>query len=466
MESFEPALASVVAALSRGELRPEALVERAITLHDEAGARLDAYVLWDPDGARARAAALVAPRGPLWGVPVSVKDLYGVSGWPTHAGMRRRLPEAWEREGPLVRRLAGQGAVLVGKTHTVELAFGGLGTNPHWPVPRNPWDARVHRVPGGSSSGAGVSLAEGSALLALGTDTAGSVRIPASFTGQVGLKTSPSRWSTAGIVPLSPTLDTPGLLARSVADARIAFSALDRDPPRRPDPRDALRPLRGARIARLEPLLWDDLDPGIGEALERALAEVASAGARIEAIELPEVREALELFHAGGPVSAELAAFLAQELPGRRAELDPHVEARLAGAEQLTAVEYLARLRRMERMRRAASARLEPFDLVAAPTVAITPPPLTELADPGAYRRANLAALRNTAVLSYLGACAVSLPVGLDRAGMPVGLQLALPGGGDDELLALAASVEGVLGAPADRLGPPPALRRGAGEGP
>jgi aspartyl-tRNA(Asn)/glutamyl-tRNA(Gln) amidotransferase subunit A len=459
MGSSDIALSSVVPALARGELRPEGLVDRAIARHDGGGLRLNAYVVWDPDRARARAAALSAPTGPLWGVPVSVKDLYGVAGWPTHAGMRDRLPAEWETEGPLVRRLCRQGAVLVGKTHTVELAFGGLGTNPHWPVPRNPWDAREARVPGGSSSGAGVSLAEGSALLALGTDTAGSVRVPASFTGQVGVKTSPGRWPTAGIVTLSPTLDTAGLLARSVVDARIGFAALDGEEPRGPAAAAEVGSLRGMRIGRLEPLLWDGLDPGIGEALETALGELSRVGAHIERVELAEVSEALELFFAGGPVAAELAAFLEQELPGRRPGIDPNVAGRLAGADELTAVEYLGRLHRMARLRRAAAASVEGIDLLAAPTVAITPPTLAELADPKTYRRRNAAALRNTAALSYLGACAVSLPVGLDRAGMPVGLQLARLGGDDERLLELAAAAEGVLGAPADRLGPPPGLR-------
>ncbi|HEY6335204.1 MAG TPA: amidase family protein, partial [Alphaproteobacteria bacterium] len=166
-------LPSIAAALRRGEVSSLELVEAAIVRHKDVGGPLNAYKSWNTDEARlqARAAdaafASGADLGPLQGLPVSVKDLYGVKGWPTYAGTPRRLPERWEQEGPVVSALRRQLAVAVGKTHTVELAFGGLGVNPHWGTPLNPWDARTHRVPGGSSSGAGVSLLEGSALVAL-----------------------------------------------------------------------------------------------------------------------------------------------------------------------------------------------------------------------------------------------------------------------------------------------------------
>lgn len=455
MEWLDTDLSSLARQLARGNVDPVGLTEEAISRHETRGRPLEAYVVWDPGRARAQAASLPERRGGLWGVPVSVKDLFGVPGWPTFAGMRDRLPDVWEAEGPLVASLRRQGAVLVGKTRTVELAFGGLGTNPHWPVPRNPWDPDRHRVPGGSSAGAGVSLAEGSALVALGTDTAGSVRIPASFTGQVGLKTSPGRWSTAGVVPLSPTLDTVGLLARTADDAREAFGAVEGSaaPGARHD-------LSGCRVGRLEPVVWEDLEPGIGDVVERALRELEAAGATVVPFDLPQVWTARDLFLEGGPVAAELAAFLRDELPGRRAAVDPDVEARIAAADGLTAVEYLGRLRRLRRLREAAAAGAQGVDVVVAPTVPITPPTVDELAEREAYRHKNLLALRNTAIFSYMGWCAMSLPIGLDRAGMPVGLQLALPGGRDAELVGLACAFERALGRPRQRLGNPPGLGR------
>ena len=226
-------LADLALDLRLGKVNAQDLAYAVIDNHDNSCHSLNAYKTWDKEKiiqqAKVADSALNAgiDGGSLQGLPVSVKDLYGVTGFPTFAGSPKSLPKRWEREGPVIKALRRQLAVIAGKTHTVEFAFGGLGANPHWTTPRNPWDRDKHRVPGGSSSGAGVTLAVGSALLALGTDTAGSVRIPASMTGNVGFKTSIGRWSVEGIVPLSPSLDTVGLLARSVEDVAFGFLALD-----------------------------------------------------------------------------------------------------------------------------------------------------------------------------------------------------------------------------------------------
>ncbi len=398
--------------------------------------------------------------GPLEGVPVSIKDLYGASGWDTFAGSPQPLPRRFARDGWLVRRMRAAGAWPTGKTHTVEFAFGGIGTNPHWPTPRNPWDAAMHRVPGGSSSGAGVSLHDGTAWLALGTDTAGSVRIPAAWTGTVGLKITAGRWSTEGIVPLSPTLDTPGLLARSVEDLRWAFGALD---PAWGEPRELLRAwpvpsVAGLRFGVLESPWMEGCRDGVDEVVSRALSELESAGAVVRVVHLPEAHEALDLFAQGGPVAVELAAFLARELPGWRDRLDPNVAARLRHADDLPAVAYLHRIARMRRLAHSAREAFgtEGIDVLVGPTVALGPPPLTVLEDAQRYREANLLALRNTAVVSYLGLCATSLPIGLDRQSMPVGLHMAAPPRSEERLLAVAEAVERVLGGGLARLGRPP----------
>jgi aspartyl-tRNA(Asn)/glutamyl-tRNA(Gln) amidotransferase subunit A len=206
------------------------LIEAAIARHERFGERLHAYTHWAPQEARAvgeaadAAFAAGATVGPLQGMPVSIKDLFAAAGYPCFAGSSLRLPaDPWERDGPLVANLRRQLGVIMGKTHMVEFAFGGTGQNSHWGAPYNPWDANAHRSVGGSSSGAGVSLLEGSAVLAFGSDTAGSVRIPASMTGTVGLKVTIGRWSTEGVVPLSFTFDTPGLLSRSVSDVAFGF---------------------------------------------------------------------------------------------------------------------------------------------------------------------------------------------------------------------------------------------------
>ncbi|TNF35140.1 MAG: amidase [Deltaproteobacteria bacterium] len=402
------------------------------------------------DEARTRAAAEAADAafragvdlGPLQGIPVSVKDLYGVPGFPTAAGSPRRLPAAWEQAGPVVGRALSQLAVVTGKTHTVEFAFGGIGTNPHHPTPRNPCDPQTPRAPGGSSAGAGVSLAEGSAALAFGTDTAGSVRIPAAWTGQVGLKTTKGRWSTDGIVPLSTTLDTAGILARSITDLRVGFEALDPSGDARAE--DVV--LSGLRLGRPDGLFFEGCSPGVVEAVEAALLALSTRGARITAAALPEAAPAYALFNVGGPVATELHEFLGSELPAWLDGLDPNVRARLAGAGELPAHEYLRRRREMARLAASAAERLSAVDVLVTPTVANTPPPLAEIATPEAYKAANVLCLRNTGVVSYLGLCAITLPVGTDAAGMPVGLQLVGRPMSEPRLLAIAATIAQALG--------------------
>lgn len=459
--STDRPLPAIAAALRRRELSAVDLLDEACANHESFGSELNAYKVWSEESAQrqARAADIVfeagVELGPLHGIPVSVKDIYGVEGYPTCAGTPRALPPEWEREGPLVRALRRQLAVIPGKTHTVEFAFGGLGVNSHWGTPRNPWDPERHRVPGGSSSGAAVSLCEGSALLALGTDTAGSVRIPASMTGTVGLKTSAGRWPVEGIVPLSSTLDTAGLLARSVADVAYGFAALDPEASEERAPGRALEPA-DLRIGIGDRCLWEGCEAGIAEAVQSALDEAAARGARLHDQAMPEAAEAMELLRAGSVVAAECDAFLAARLPEWRDTLDPIVTSRIADGGDMSAREYLHRMRRLETLFEAAQARFDACDVIACPTVPITPPTLPEVSQLEGYRPRNFAALRNTCVANFLGLCAISMPVGLDSAGMPVGLQLLARYGEEELLLAVARAFENVLGPPRERLGTPP----------
>ncbi len=447
-----PPLAELARDLERGAVGDGALVEHAIEQHRP---ELHAYRCFDLQGARrgARRAAELRRAGrarALTGVPISVKDLYGVPGFDTFAGCPEPLPERFQRVGPLVRELLGQGAVVVGKTHTVQFAFGGLGTNPHFPDPINPWDSKRKRVAGGSSSGAGVSLCEGSALLAVGTDTAGSVRIPAAMTGNAALKVTVGRWPTEGIVPLSPTLDTPGLLARSAADLAWAWRALE---PSAPAP--SLSSLYGVSlVAPEEPSLWSGCSAGVAEAVEAALSELSGSGASIARRPWPDASRALELFREHSPAPLELGVFLREQLPGCLERLDPNVAARLeleAGAAELS-----RRVAAHRGLAEQASPSLRAVDAVVFPTVPLSAPTLAELVDPQAYRRCNALALRNTSVANFLGLCAVTLPVGLDRLGLPVGLQLVGAAGTEARVLAVAVAVERALGPLAERFGPPP----------
>ena len=435
----EQSLRQIGRQLANGSLRAVALCEATQARHDPA---LNAYKSWAPDVARRQAEAADAVfaagigLGSLQGIPTSMKDLYGVAGLPTFAGSPRELPPAWRREGPVMRRLREQLAVVTGKTHTVEFAFGGLGTGGHWPVPWNPRDRTVHRAPGGSSSGAGVSLGEGTALLALGTDTGGSVRIPASFTGAVGLKTTWGRWSQEGIVPLSPSLDTPGILTRSVDDAAFAFEALDDETV------PEVESVSNLRIGIAESFFFDETSPGIAERTEEAIRALEAAGAAVAPLALPGCAELFELYYGGGIVAPELYRFLNCELPDWLPTLDPRVRARMESGGRLEAWEYLQRKARYAALGALAVEALASVDVLVAPTVPITPPPVTELIDDATYARLNMLALRNTCVVSFLGLCALTLPVGLDDAGMPVGLQLIGPPHSEARLLALGREFE------------------------
>jgi len=444
-----------------------ALVEAAIARHERFGERLHAYSLWAPKQARAVATAADAGFaagvrvGPLQGLPVSIKDLFAASGYPCFAGSSRRLPaDPWERDGPLVATLRRQLGIIMGKTHMVEFAFGGTGQNSHWGAPYNPWDAAAHRAPGGSSSGAGVSLLEGSASLAFGSDTAGSVRIPACMTGTVGLKVTLGRWSTEGVVPLSPTFDTPGLLARSVSDVAYGFAALD---PAAGDPvgfieRAGMHDLAGVRIGVGDPFLWRDCDPGIAEGVQEALDALVRAGAIARDMTLPETAEAYAVFLEGGLSSIELRSFLDVELPDWLAQLDPVIAPAVRNAESLSARDYLARIARLRGLARSAAPRLDAVDVIASPTLCLTPPLMAEVADAESHLRVNRRIVRNTVAVNYLGLCAITMPVGRDRAGMPVGLQLTAPAGAEEKLLTIALAAERVLGTAAQRLGTPPLL--------
>lgn len=451
-------LKTIATALREGKIHSQDVASACCARHEEHGAYLNAYRSWD--GQRLAQMAALADEafrmnidlGPLQGIPFSVKDLYGVPGYPTYAGSPKQLPAAWSRAGTVVQAVISQLAPVSGKTHTVEFAYGGLGTNSHWGTPRNPWDRASHRVPGGSSAGAGVSLIEGSALFALGTDTAGSVRIPASMTGNVGLKTTLGRWPTDGIVPLSPSFDTPGVIARSVADAALVFATIDqRIGGTRPEsvPADSSRLKLGVPSG----FFWEGCSAGIAEAVEKALHELEARGAQRVALEIPEINEAYEIFRQGALAPPEVYTFLRDALPEWIETLDPNVSSRIVAGQDLPAWEYLRRRQRLEEMSLSVKRQLEQVDALVVPTVATTPPKVDDVASNEQYSKANLLALRNTSVVNLLQLCAITMPVGLDAQGLPVGLQMVCGPNKEDELLGLALSAERILGAGSQRLG-------------
>lgn len=447
-------------ALRDGKVTAVELAEEAIARQEKFAKSIATYETFLPEEARRAAKAadaafsIGADLGPLQGIPVSVKDLFGMEGQPIYAGSAKELPEKFRAEGPLVKALRKQLAVIVGRTHTSEFAYGeyGYGTNSQRGTPRNPWDPVNIRPPGGSSSGAATSLCEGTALVGIGSDTTGSVREPACLTGNVGLKITHGRWSLDGIVPCSPTLDTPGPLARTVGDCGLAFAGLDPtcDGKALACAMEASS-VAGLRIGVAEDYYWSDSTPSVVEGVKRALDELAKVGARLIPMKLPEARKAQTVFDDGDPCTVELYAFLSSELPAWIDTLRPSLKTKVVAGGKMAAPDYFRRWRLAAEQEKAFHARWAEVDVFAMPTISITPPTVESL-----KKKSDPNESRNTSMVNLLRLCAVSMPVGLDVEGMPIGLQLAAPTMGEERLLAAAAACERVLGTSRQRLGVPP----------
>lgn len=397
--------------------------------------------------AQAADAAVVAGRDPgaLAGLAVSIKDLFDIQGQVTTAGSKvlSGNPPA-RHDAPAVARLRAAGAALIGRTQMTEFAFSGVGINPHHGTPANVPMARLGaagRIPGGSSSGAAVSVACGAAFAALGSDTGGSIRIPAALQGLVGFKNTQRLTPTAGTVPLSPSLDTACAITRSVRDAVRLHEVLAAR-----SVRLLRRPLPDWRLAVTTRTLTDDLEPHVAQCFERALQDLARAGARVSEIALPELQDMGALLAKGGLAAAESWAWHQPLLASHAAEYDPRVLARIRRGAEIDAAGHRDLQAARSRWTAAMSQALAPFDAVLSPTVPMTAPPIAELAhDDAEFFRVNALLLRNPAVVNQLDGCAISLPC--HRPGeAPVGLMLWAPGGRDDALLDLAGAVEPLTG--------------------
>jgi aspartyl-tRNA(Asn)/glutamyl-tRNA(Gln) amidotransferase subunit A len=432
-------ITELAARMRAGALGPltlaETCLERAATLDK----RLHAFLGLTPERARAEARAAEAllsgghDRGPLHGIPYAVKDLYDVRGMATTAGTRLLAQNIAVEDCTAVRRLAAAGMVLIGKTHTVQFAFSGIGINHDQGTPHNPWSP-VPRAPGGSSSGSGVAVGGGLVPMALGSDTGGSVRIPAALCGTVGLKTTVGRISRSGVYPLSWTLDTVGPLTRSVEDAALVYEAL-----RGPDPADettlgvppddplvSLRAgVKGLRLAFGETLFFDDVDGEIVAAVREAGRVLRDLGASVGGVAVPEVAAAMADPRRAAMIAAEALAVNGRLIDEHFDELDPVVAHRMKGGRALSATDYFAVLRQWADLRRRVQRTLADVDALLVPATMIPPRPIASIdASPESYNDANLRYLRNTAVGNILGLCAVVLPCGFTRDGLPIGLMV------------------------------------------
>jgi aspartyl-tRNA(Asn)/glutamyl-tRNA(Gln) amidotransferase subunit A len=432
-------IAELAARIRARALSPVALAEATLERMRALDQRLHAFVAVTAERALAEARAAETllrgghDLGPLHGIPYAVKDLYDVTGLPTGAGTRLLASNMAAGDAASVRRLAAAGMVLVGKTHTVQFAFGGVGINHDTGTPHNPWHATPH-APGGSSSGSGVAVGAGLVPVALGSDTGGSVRIPAALCGTVGLKTTVGRISRAGVYPLSWTLDSVGPLARSVEDTALVYQALqgvdaaDETTVGVP-PHDALATLKagakGLRLAFAETVFFDDVAPEITVAVREAGRVLRGLGASVESVTVPEVAEALGEQRRANVIAAEALAVNGRLLDAHFDELDPVVAHRMKGGRQLSATDYFIVIRQWAALRERVRRTLADVDALLVPATMIPPRPVAAIdASLDTYSDANGRYLRNTAVGNILDLCSVTLPCGFTSEGLPIGLMI------------------------------------------
>jgi aspartyl-tRNA(Asn)/glutamyl-tRNA(Gln) amidotransferase subunit A len=396
---------------------------------------------------QARAAADASDRrvqfgqslGPLDGRIISIKDLFDMPGETTTAGSKLRCDAGPATvEAPAIARLRAAGAVIIGRTNMTEFAFSGVGINPHYGTPGNPADRS--RIPGGSSSGGAVSVADGMAEITIGSDTGGSTRIPAAMCGIVGLKPSQYRIPTAGAFPLSYALDSIGPMAGSVTDCARADAVMAGDDitPLMP------APLAGLRLGIPQGLLLEGMDTAVAAAFDAATKALGAAGAVLSDHPLPLLQDMMAVNARGGFAATEAFFIHRESMEQRPGDFDPVVRGRIERGRAVTASDYIFMQRRRAELIAAMDQDLADLDALILPTAPIVAPRIADLAsDEAAFTAANGLLLRNTSVGNFFDLCAISLP--LPVSGLPVGLMLVARNGQDQRLLRLALAVENTL---------------------
>jgi aspartyl-tRNA(Asn)/glutamyl-tRNA(Gln) amidotransferase subunit A len=448
MTKHTPTLATLADDLECGRTSARKLVDECLArIADTSGEGMRAFIRVDAEAAIEAAEAMdrlrevKAAPSPFAGIPVSIKDLFDIKGQVTRAGSRALDDSApAEADAPAVARLRRAGFIVIGRTNMTEFAYSGIGINPHFGTPKSVWQRSVGHVPGGSSSGAAVSVVDGMAHGALGTDTGGSCRIPAAFNGIVGFKPTQRRVPLDGGVPLSFTLDSFGPLARTVGCCAVLDAVLADEPVKPLQPRS----IKGMRLAVPTTVALDGLEEAVARTFERALETLSRQGALIERIEVPEFLDVGMMNTKGGFAAAEGYAWHRYLIVSHGDVYDPRVATRILRGEAISAADYIDLLDMRKSLIARATVRLAPYDALVLPTTANTPPRIADLADDKAFTAANLLALRNCTLINMIDGCAISLPC--HREGeVPVGLMLAAAGGSDRHIFELAAGMEAVI---------------------
>lgn len=373
--------------------------------------------------------------GPFMGLPVGIKDIMVVEGQPTGFGTNADLSDLALREGSVVKMLKASGAIVLGKTKTVEFALGATGVNESRGTPWNPVDRQKHRMPGGSSSGSAVATSAGLVGFALGTDTGGSIRNPACMTGIVGHKTTTGLWPLDGIFSLSTTLDSVGPLCRIVQDAALLHQMFSGE-------KVAERPtVDGLRVGIVEDLFFENLDAEVSADIERVIGLLEAHGANRVEVKFPEVHERTELFSAIVP-SELINSITPERFEAIRDGVDTVTESRASVGLTTSAHAYLSALDRRAYLIKKAKKTFDDVDVWLSPTSPVLPMPVNEFHDERIHQRALLAS-QNTQPGNLLDFCGISIPMHV--SGLPTGLQLMMPAGQDASLLAVAASIESLL---------------------
>lgn len=442
-----PALDSLRARLADGRLDAATLLASCIErIGDASGEGRRAFPHGVSAAAEAQAAASDALRrcgvaGPLSGIPISVKDLFDVQGEVTRAGSRILPEEPAQRDAVAIGRLRAAGAVFVGRTNMTEFAYSGLGINPHFGTPANLYDRSAARIPGGSSSGAAVSVTDGMAAAAIGSDTGGSCRIPAALCGLAGFKPTAARIPLEGAMPLSSSYDSIGTIAPSVAccAALDAIMAGDMEPPP-----ITPQPLNGLRLAIPASIVLDDMDAHVAAAFERAIARLTAAGAIVREVSFDSWQHLATLGQHGGLVAAEAWAWHVGRIKRHADAYDPRVISRIRLGSEHSTAEYLRNRVLRAQLCQQADDELRPFDAIVCPTVPIVAPRIADLDEELVYTSTNRLLLRNPAIANMLDLCALSIPCHA-RGDAPVGLMLMGRHMSDRQLLAIGAGVEGIV---------------------
>lgn len=392
---------------------------------------------------------------PFAGIPVSIKDIFDVQGEPTPAGSKV-LADAPVAVGdaPVIARLRAAGFILIGRTNMTEFAYSGVGLNPHFGTPRNPYDRDTGRIPGGSSSGAAVSVTDGMAAAAVGTDTGGSCRIPAALSGLVGFKPTARRVPLEGTIPLSPTLDSIGPLAATVCSCEILDTVLsDSGIPTAgsntgmvtwTETFDAAAHTRRLRFVVPQSLVLEDMDRDVAANFDRALKQLSQEGAEIEELAMRELAELPEINSGGGLAAAESWAWHRILLEDQGTQYDPRVASRIRRGNAQSAADYIDLLTARSSIRRSVDEMMASVDALVFPTVPLIAPPIAQLDSDDDYFRLNNLMLRNPSVVNFLDMCAISIPC--HRAGeAPVGLMFVGKRNRDRQLFELARRAEAIL---------------------